>query len=145
MFNKEAEIFKVAYEGMLKHIDIIDNVGKRKEVYGAGVGLEGFFQFVLLDIFFRKGYSVRMKGKRERDCDVIVEGIGVELRTLMDKTTNIDFLRKCFEEHPKADCYMFLTRTMLKDNLFKYLEENGYAERYEEINPYWMIWLIKKK
>jgi len=117
MLNKESEIFKTAYEGVLKYINILDNVGESKEVSDAGTGLEGWFQIVLLDSFLRKGYNVRMKSKQKRHCDIIVNNVGVELRALINRGTGIGFLREGLKKHPKANCYMFLTRTMIKDRL----------------------------
>ena len=145
MLNKESEIFKTAYEGVLKYINILDNVGESKEVSDAGTGLEGWFQTVLLDSFLRKGYNVRMKGKQKRGCDIIVNNVGVELRTLINRGTGIGFLREGLKKHPKADCYMFLTRTMIKDRFINYLEQNGYVEKHKQLNPQWMIWIVKRR
>ena len=144
VLNKEMEIFKVAYDELLKHISVLDNVGECKEIYGAAAGSEGWFQFVVLDALLRKGYSIVMKGKVKRHCDIIVNDVGIELRTELRKTQNPYWFVNCLRVHPKADCYMFLTRTMLKERLLKYLEENGYAEMHKELNSRWMLWLVKK-
>ena len=130
---------------MLSYIDDLDYAGEFKEIYGAGVGLEGWFKLNLLCAFLRNGSYVTMKGIQKRCCDVIVNDVGIELRTLMDKTVYPTYLVKCMEkDHPEADCYMFLTRTMLKNNLVKYLKENNYAERHKELNSRWMLWMVKK-
>jgi len=86
-----------------------------------------------------------MKGKQNRDCDIIVNNVGVELSALIDRGTGIRHLREGFKKHPEADCYMFLTRTMIKDRFMNYLEQNGYVEKRKQLNPQWMIWIVKRR
>jgi len=40
--------------------------------------------------------------------------------------------------------FIFLTRTAQKDSLLKHLKVSGYIEMSKELNPRWMLWLIKK-
>jgi len=145
MVNNEMEIFETAYKAIHRHLSVLDKVSKNKEIFKAGTGIEGWFQLTLLYAFLRGGYNVRIAGKVRRDCDIIINDIGIELRAELAQTRNAHWFISCLKKRLNADMFLFLTRVTLKDNLFNFLKENGYVKKSRELNPRWMLWLIKKE
>jgi len=144
MHNKEKEFLKTAYDAVHKNLVVLNRVGECKEIYGAGVGLEGWFQIILLNAFLREGYKVKIKGKVERGCDIIIDDIGIELRAELAQTKNARWFISCLKKHPKADMFLFLMRTTQENSLLNHLEEGGYDKIPGKLNHHWMLWLIKK-
>ena len=146
MFSElELRLLDIAYEALLNEVRLFDNLGQRKEIAGAGVGIEGFIQTKLIDALLNEGYHVTMEGKRKRDCDIIVQDIGIELRAEIRKTTTPTYFFSTFTDHPNADLYLFFSRTEMKSALQNYFEQNGYIAEQKQLNSTWMVCLVKKK
>ena len=145
MFSEfELQLFGIAYVTLRKEISLFDNIGSHKEICEAAIGIEGFIQTKLIDAFLNRGLSVTMRGKVKRGADIIVEDIGVELKAEVKKNSPYCF-KDGLTKHPKADLYLFLSRTDVKEALLNYFKQNGYIEEHKQLNPRWMIWVVKRK
>ena len=107
-----------------------------------GLSIEGWFQGELIFALESKGHSVETYGKLSRDCDIIVDGIGIELKA--SKKGGYSKLTKAFISHPNADVYLFLSG--MNPNLFKKLNLriNEFSIESRNINEKWCLILLKK-
>ena len=140
----ERQLLDIAYETLLKEVSLLDNLGRHKEIWGSSIGIEGFIQTKLIDAFLNRGLSVTMKGKVKRDADIIVENIGVELKAEVKKNAPYCF-KDGLTKRTKANLYLFLSRTDVKEALLNYFKQNGYVEEHKQLNPRWIIWLVKRR
>ena len=98
MFSKlELKLFDVAYDALRVRVPTFDRLGKTG-YYDAAAGIEKFVEIEFIDGVIQSGLSYSKKGVGERDCDVIVEGNGVELRCIYEKGVK-GHLLKAFKDH----------------------------------------------
>lgn len=91
-----------------------------------------------------KELDVRVKDKTKRDCDLIVDNIGVGLKT--SKRATWSNLRKAFK-HEKADLYMFVTwyTERLGKSFDRYIRNHGYEMEYKELAERgWRVLIVKR-
>jgi len=141
----ELELLDVAY----KHFSTPQIRGRlrmlRKDKFReTGMGFENWFQIELIyAIETTKGLNAKIKGKKEKKCDLIVNNIGLELKS--SKKGTWSHLRPAFDKH--ADLYMFLMwQKPLWKTLNRYLDRNGYIKQVKELKePGWVVTIIKKE
>ena len=144
MFSKlELKLFDVAYDALRVRVPTFDRLGKTG-YYDAAAGIEKFVEIEFIDGVIQSGLSYSKKGVGERDCDVIVEGIGVELRCIYEKGVK-GHLLKAFKDHKNADLYLFLSGAGPKEEIEKGIKEGGFAEKHKQLSSRWMIWLVKRE
>lgn len=144
MFSElELKLFDIAYRALISETPLFDNLGQHKEIYEVGTGIEGFIQTKLIHAFLNKGLFTTTKGKRARDTDFIVENVGVELKGELKKNQP-KWLLSALTKHPNADIYLLFSRTDVKSTLLCYFEQNKYDEKHKQLNPRWIIWIVKK-
>ena len=109
------------------------------------IGIEAWAQLELFVSFEIRGIDVTPEGKKERDCDMIIGGYGVELRCVTN-TTSKSYLLDSVEQHPEADLYLFLTKfdDKLLGELKESLREMNFAFKYRELNSQWMVLVTKR-
>lgn len=143
MFSKfEHKLFGIAYDALRTHVPTLNRLGKTG-FYDAKAGIEKFVEIAFIDGLIENDVSYSKKGIRKRDCDVIVERIGVELRCISE--TEVRHLLEAFIKHKNADLYLFLSGASPKEEIEKGIKEGGFIEKHEQLSPRWMIWLVKRK
>lgn len=91
---------------ILHRLDILSEAPRSKP---RGWGFEGWFQIEVIVALHDAGYDVTTKGKRELDCDIVVNGLGVELKSYQSKHPN-NGMAKAFTQHPRASSYLFIAQ-----------------------------------
>jgi len=86
-------------------------LAKRKEEHDY-VPSEEWFQCEIARKFDNKGWSTTFKNKKKRDCDFIIDDIGIELKISTSFTYKGN--RRLFDaikrQHKNADCWMLITK-----------------------------------
>jgi len=108
-------------------------------------GIEGWMQVELGLALELRGIDVKIKGKQKRQCDLIIDGVGVELRA--GTNAYAPHLLRALVDHPKSDLYLFLTKTndKLMAELRAYFDEHNLVEQHRMLNPEWMVMVIEKE
>jgi len=135
-------LLNVAYQTFALKASYFDRLGQKE---WANAGVENWVQVELILAFLIRDVPVTTIGKRERDCDLIVDNHGVELRCAT--APNSSWLLDAIKRHPKAELYLFLSQTnsKLMDELKSYFEKNGYIEKYKMLNEKWIVMVVRKK
>ena len=89
---------------------------------------------------------MKIKGTKKRDCDLIVNNIGVELRTAKREKPWSHRI-SVFRQHPNADMYMLLTwqTNKLSKKFVSWLQENKLEYEDRELEGGWTVWICKTK
>ncbi len=139
----EQNLLNIAQETLRERVDLLNNIGGNEDIYKVGTGIEGYLQTVLLNAYMINGLHASTTGKKAKDCDIIIEDVGIELKSELIIGAKT-FYKNMLKEHPRADLYIFLSRSNIKDDILNFFNEKGYIKDYRDIDPNWIIWLVKK-
>ena len=145
--DSELALFEVAKKVLLDRQHTLDVL--QKPAY-YNIGMEGWFQTELIVALNDEKYNVVMKGKVARGCDLMAEkgdegnSIGVELRTAA--TANYKYLETAFQQHPRADLYLFLAKynEVKFDKLIKTWTAMGYIKAHRVVDG-WVVMIVKRQ
>jgi hypothetical protein len=142
----ESGLFEVAYHHFLRKLEYLKIFKKQKFSHG-GWGIENWFQNELLFAWESAGFAVEVKGKMKKDADLIVNNIGVELRTSKRVQSFKKHRVSVFSQHPKADLYVFLFWETNKSSqrLEEWLQGNDKNYEFRDLGHGWKIWACKSK
>jgi hypothetical protein len=135
-------LLNVAYQTFVLKTSYLDRLGQKE---WANTGVENWAQVELILAFLIRDVPVTTIGKREKDCDLIVDNHGVELRCAT--VPNSSWLLDAIKKHPRAKLYLFLSQTnsKLMNELESYFKENEYAEKHKLLNEKWMVMVVRRR
>jgi len=143
----ELALFEVAKKVLLDRRHTLDVL--QKPAY-YNIGMEGWLQTELIVALNDEKYNVVMKGKVARGYDLMAErsdegiNIGVELRTAA--TANYKYLETAFQQHPRADLYLFLAKhdEVKFDKFIKTWAAEGYINAHRVVDG-WVVMIVKRQ
>jgi len=106
-----------------------------------GWGFENWFQIEIIVALYDAGFEVTTDGKKELDADLVVNGLGVELRCYQSRFPDYN-LERAFVEHPRASIYLFLAQKDKRVDKMK--EEITYPFEERELGEGWVLIYVEK-
>ena len=141
--EQELKLLRIAHEMLLERRHLFRTLCDKKY---DNIGLEGWLQVELIRAYADEEYTVIMKGKVKRGCDLIVREntteFLLELRTV--PRPNYKLLNDAIEQHQKPDIYLFLARLdrgKLRD--YEIDMKRRYDFEFREMDN-WVLILVKK-
>lgn len=141
MFTEtEINLLNSAYQTFIGRTHVFDVLSEAK---WSNAGIENWVQIEFAVALVDRDYEVTTVGKRERDCDLLVNDIGIEIRALT--RASFSSLKSAFKDHKKAELYFYICKFDEKkwNEFRKYLKEQGYIEIARTFND-WIVVLVKK-
>ena len=131
----------IAYQTFALKTSYLERLGQSKWY---DTGIENWAQTELILGFMIRDIQVTTIGKKDRQCDLIVLGHSIELRCATRPSSKQ--LLNAIKEHPKAELYLFLSKTNGKviNELNSHFEQNNFGEKHKMLNEQWMVMIVWK-
>ena len=132
--------------------DMLDFFAKRREEHSYQGPREGWVQCEIARKFCSLGLKFTFENAKKRDCDFIIEDIGIELKvsTSLSYEGKYELFGAIRSQHIDADCWMLITRydedKMRKMSTELTEEFSNLKMTYKMIpRPKWCVILVTRK
>jgi hypothetical protein len=135
-----SELVDIAFLTFIGRTHVFDVLSNPK---WRNTGIEHWVQTELIVAFTDRGYDVTTIGKVDRDCDLLINGVGVELRSGANPTPSAarDYYVNVFKVHPNADLYLFITPTTpeFEQEIINYCNANQITYIKKILDKDWIV------
>jgi len=134
------DLLKVVYETFVGRTHLFDVFS---DVKWKDTGIEHWVQTELIVALADRGYNVTTKGKVKKDCDLLVNGTALEIRTVTAPV--LGWVLDAIEGHSRADMYFFLARVdqVFKEKLNQYLEGRKFESSEKGLSNDWLVMIVE--
>ena len=112
---------------------------KIKVIAERGWDFEGWLQNEVIVSLYDAGFDVTTEGKKALDADVVVDGLGIELRAHKTRFPG-NGMARAFKQHPRAGAYLFLTQDDKKADWVR--KRHIFEER--ELGEGWVLLFVRR-
>ena len=92
-----------------EHFSTPEMLHKLKIIAERGWGYEGWLQNEVIVALHEAGLNVTTEGKKALDADIVVNGLGIELRASKTRFPG-NGMARAFKDHPRAGAYLFIAQ-----------------------------------